>query len=61
LGAISGDKAIAACTRAIDSGRSKGHELAVLYNYRAVEYGKKHEYDRAIADLTEAVRLDPKS
>jgi hypothetical protein len=35
---VSGDEAIAACTRAISSGREKGHALSVDYNNRGVEY-----------------------
>jgi tetratricopeptide (TPR) repeat protein len=56
----SGDEAIAACTRIIqDHGRpAKSREDA--YVNRGVEYGKKGDYDRAIADYTEAIRLDPK-
>ena len=56
----SGDIAIAACTRAINSGRFRGRNLAFLYNNRCVEYNHKGEHDRAIADCTEAIRFDPK-
>src|ERR1700722_19551733 len=55
-----GDIAIAACTRAIDSGRWRGHNLAVLYTNRCVEYDNKKEFDRALADCTTAIRLEPK-
>ena len=54
-----GDEAIAACTRAIDSGRLEGHDLAVKYYNRGVEYKNKGDLDRAIADYTETIRLDP--
>ena len=56
----SGDVAIAACTRAIASGRYAGHDLAKLHYDRAVEYANKGDYDRAIADFSAAIRLDPK-
>src|SRR5882672_9868077 len=56
----SGDVAIAACTRAINSGRWRGRDLAVLYFNRGVEYDAKGDLDRGIADYTEAIRLDPK-
>jgi tetratricopeptide (TPR) repeat protein len=56
----SGDKAIAACTRAISSGRFHGHNLAVVYYNRGNTYQANGDNDRAIADFTEAIRLDPK-
>lgn len=55
-----GDVAIAACTRAISSARWHGHKLAFEYNARGFHYAGKSDYDRAIADYTEAIRLDPK-
>src|SRR5437763_1709801 len=55
----SGDAAIAACTRAVGSGLYKGHSLAVLYNNRGFEWYAKGDYDHAVADYTEAIRLDP--
>jgi lipoprotein NlpI len=56
----SGDVAITACSRAIARGRLSGHILAVVYDNRAVEYQNKGDLDRAIADYTEAIQLDPK-
>jgi tetratricopeptide (TPR) repeat protein len=56
----SGDIAIAACTRAIKSGRYKGHGLAAKYMNRGVEWEAKKDYDRALADYGEAVRIDQK-
>src|SRR5215472_423604 len=55
----SGDAAIAACTQAIDSKEYSGHALAVLFHNRGIEYGLKADLDRAIADYSEAIRLDP--
>ena len=40
----SGDVAIAACTRAIKSGRYGGHALAAVYNNRCTEYLDKEEF-----------------
>ena len=54
-----GDEAIAACTRAISSGRFHCHNLAVVYYNRGVEYQNEGDLDRAIVDYTEAIRLDP--
>jgi tetratricopeptide (TPR) repeat protein len=53
-----GDVAIAACTRAINSGEGRP---SINYNFRGVAYYRKGDTDRAIADFTEAIRLDPKN
>ncbi len=55
----SGDVAIAACTRAINSGRLSKKNLAAAYTNRGVEWRAKGEVDRAIADHTQAIRTDP--
>jgi tetratricopeptide (TPR) repeat protein len=52
----SGDVAIAACTRAIETGAS---QPAAIYRDRAVAYYRKGDYERAIADASEAIRIDP--
>jgi lipoprotein NlpI len=56
----SGDVAIAACTRRIDSGQFKGRNQAINYFNRGFEYDNKGDYDRAIADYNQAINLDPK-
>ena len=48
-----------ACTRALRSGHVQGHELAAVYNNRCSEFIDKREYDRAIMDCGEAIRLEP--
>lgn len=53
------DAAITACTRAINSGRLKGKELGEAFFYRGTAYKQKRDLDRAIADFSEAIRLDP--
>jgi len=53
-----GDAAVEACTRAIQSGRFKGPVLATMFNNRAIEYRQSRDYDRAIADYSQAIRLD---
>ena len=56
----SGDAAIAACTRAIDSGHYYGQALEKLYHDRAFKYyNNKRDNDRAIADYNDAIRIDP--
>ena len=56
----SGDVAIAACTRALETGRYKGRQLAAIYDNRGVEYAAMHDFDKAFADYDEAIRIDPK-
>lgn len=56
----SGDEAIRACTRAIDSGRHKGETLATLYYNRGWEYDEKREYERAIRDYDRAIEINAK-
>ena len=56
----SGDIAIDACSRAIKSGRYKGHDLARQYLYRGVERRLKQDYDLALADFGDAARIDKK-
>lgn len=53
-----GEPAIAACTHAIHSSRFHGHELATIYDNRAIELRERGEYDKAIADYSEAIRID---
>jgi lipoprotein NlpI len=57
---VSGEEAIAACSRAIGSGRWRGPDLAKAFNNRGTAYYAKGDYDLAIADYNEAIRLDPK-
>ena len=52
------DELIAACNRAINSGRQRGRNLALVYYNRGVAYGQKGDLDRAIADYGEAIRVD---
>ena len=55
----SADVAIAACSRAIASGRYRGRDLANAYYNRGAEYEAKGDLDRAMVDYNEAIRLDP--
>ena len=54
------DEKIAACTRQISSGRWTGRNLATSYINRGGAYSDRGDYERAIADFNEAIRLDPK-
>jgi hypothetical protein len=51
------DTGIAACGALIASGKAQGNDLAALHDRRAYFYLKKGEGDRALADLSEAIRL----
>ena len=51
------DIRIAACTRNIQSGRFTGGNLAVAFTNRGLAYKRKGQWDRAIADYSEAIRL----
>jgi tetratricopeptide (TPR) repeat protein len=55
------DMVIDACTRVIEAGAIQGHRLALVINYRGSGYIKRQEYDRAIADFNESIRLNPGS
>jgi S1-C subfamily serine protease len=55
------DLKISGCTAVIQSGRWTGNNLAQAYNWRGIAYGIKGDYDRAITDYNEAIRLDPKN
>jgi tetratricopeptide (TPR) repeat protein len=55
-----GDAMIAACSRMIASGKLTSRDLAIVHNNRGDALRDKGEYDRAIADFNEAVRLNPK-
>jgi lipoprotein NlpI len=56
----SGDVAIADCTRRINSGKFRGAEQVRNYYNRGIEYSNKGDRERAIADYTQAINLDPK-
>ena len=53
------DIRIVACTRNIKSGRFTGRNLAVAFSNRALAYNKKGQWDKAINDYDEAIRLNP--
>ena len=54
-----GDRQINSCTSLINSGRLQGSRLAEAYNNRGLGHGSKSEKDRAIADFTKAIQLNP--
>ncbi len=56
-----GDTAIAACNRAITSGKFQGNRLASIFENRGIEFSKKGAIERAREDYNEALRLNPSS
>jgi tetratricopeptide (TPR) repeat protein len=55
------DQRIAACSAVIKPGRDKGEKLAEAFNNRGIAYRFKGDFDRAIQDYGQAIRLNPKS
>jgi tetratricopeptide (TPR) repeat protein len=59
FGGAASDENAAACTRLIASGRMSGGELARAFYQRASVSTRKGNFDPAMADLNEALRLEP--
>jgi tetratricopeptide (TPR) repeat protein len=55
--ANSADERIEACSAVITA--QHGRSAAIAYNFRAVAWHDKYDLDRALADYSQAVRLDP--
>jgi tetratricopeptide (TPR) repeat protein len=53
------DFPIQGCTAVIETGRQVLERLAAAFNNRGVAYRVKGEYDKAIADFNEAIKLRP--
>jgi tetratricopeptide (TPR) repeat protein len=53
------DLPIKGCTAIIQTGQQVIDRLATAYNNRGVAYRLKAEYDKAIEDFNEAIRLRP--
>jgi tetratricopeptide (TPR) repeat protein len=51
--------AIPACSAIIQSGRDSGRNLVVSYYNRGIGWLKQGQLDRAAADLSQAIRIDP--
>ena len=54
------DRSIAACTRIIQGRGETAKNSAIAHHERGLAYRSKGDFDRAIADYSEAIRLDPK-
>jgi tetratricopeptide (TPR) repeat protein len=53
------DARIEACTALIDAGRSTATASAIAYNNRGNAYAEKGDYDRAIQDFDQSIKLAP--
>lgn len=51
--------AISGCTAVIERGHETNDSLAVVFHYRGNAYLDKGDYDHAIADFAQAIRLNP--
>jgi tetratricopeptide (TPR) repeat protein len=59
-GNYAADAAVGGCTAMIQSGKYSGRNLAIAFNNRCSAYYRKKDYDTAIKDCDQAIRLDPK-
>jgi CHAT domain-containing protein/Tfp pilus assembly protein PilF len=53
------DQRIQSCTEAIAQNAANKRQLTSAYNLRGSAYAQKGDFDRAIADLTKGIELDP--
>jgi len=53
------DRSIAGCTHIIEDQNESTASRAAAANNRGVEYRRKGDFDRAVADYNEAIRLEP--
>ena len=58
--AVTIDQRIDGCSAVIKAARDKGDKLAEAFNNRGVGYRLKGDYDRAIADYNQAIKLNAK-
>lgn len=56
---VADDTVVGACTRLIRSGTLNTRDLAEAFDRRGVAYDNLRQYEAAIADYNEALRLDP--
>jgi tetratricopeptide (TPR) repeat protein len=54
------DQRIEGCSAVIKAGREKGEKLAEAFNTRGIGYRLKGDYDHAIADYNQAIRINAK-
>jgi tetratricopeptide (TPR) repeat protein len=52
------DQAVKGCTNVLKSGRETTRNRAIAFNNRGIAYYDDNQYEKAIADFTEAIKLD---
>jgi tetratricopeptide (TPR) repeat protein len=57
---IAPDFQVSGCTAVIQSGNGSPNDLTSAHRNRGLAYYGKHDLDHAIADYTEAIRINPK-
>lgn len=58
---FSPDEKIQACTAIIKSGKENKNDLSTAYNNRGIGYDSKGQFDTAIENFDEAIRINPNS
>jgi len=58
--AVSVDQRIDGCSAVIKAARDRGDKLAEAFNNRGIAYRLKGEYDRAVQDYNQAIKLNAK-
>ena len=54
------DEAIRLFTKVIDSGELSQEDLSRAYNSRGLAWAQKRDFDKAIADFTKVIEIDPR-
>src|SRR3954449_7760723 len=54
------DTAIAACSKIIAASKAKTNDLASTYYNRAIAYRQKNDFDNALSDYSDAIKINPK-
>ena len=55
------DRMIRGCSAVVDSRHAMRQTLTIAYHRRGVAYARQKDYDRAIADYTKAIELEPRN
>lgn len=58
---FSPDEQIQACTAIIKSGKENKNDLSIAYNNRGIGYDSKGQFDTAIENFDQAIRINPNS